>query len=106
MRALCVICVCFWWLCPPSPPPPIFFLSFFFALYLLFFPLLFFVCFLFFKWKGGRVHTAGTGMGNLCSSAVVLHSPVCVVGASSVAATQGCGSRVLMYMGAGQGGFG
>ena len=52
------------------------------------------------------MHNAGTGMGNWCSGAVVLCSPVCVVGALSAAAPQGCGSRVLMYMGTGQGGFG
>ena len=45
-------------------------------------------------------------MGKWCNGAVVLRSPMCVVGASLAAAPQGCGSRVLMYMGAGQGGFG
>ena len=73
----------------PLPPPPFF--SFF--------------CF-FFKLKRGRVHTAGTSTGNWYSGAVLLRSPVCVVGALSAATPRGCGSRVLMYMGAGQGGFG
>ena len=52
------------------------------------------------------MHTADTGMGNWCSSAVALRSPVCVVGAVSAVVPQGCRSRVLMYIGAGQGGFG
>ena len=45
-------------------------------------------------------------MGNWCSGAIVLCSLVCVVGAFVAAARQGCGSRVLMYTGTGQGGFG
>ena len=45
-------------------------------------------------------------MGNWCSGAVMLCSPVCVVSALLAAAPQECGSRVLMYMGTGQGGFG
>ena len=64
-----------------------------------------FFCF-FLEWKRGRAHTAGTGMGNWCSGAIVLFSLVCVVRALVAAAPQGCGSRVLMYTGTGQGGFG
>ena len=45
-------------------------------------------------------------MANWCSGAVVLSFAACAVGALSPAAPQGCGSRVLMYMGTGQGGFG
>ena len=44
-------------------------------------------------------------MGNWCSGAIVSCSLACVVGALA-AAPQGCGSRVLMYTGMGQGGFG
>ena len=52
------------------------------------------------------MHTAGTGIGNWGSGVTVLCSPVCVVGALSAAAPQGCGSCVLMYTGTGRGGFG
>ena len=52
------------------------------------------------------MYTAGTGMGSWCSGAIVCCSLVCVVGALVAAAPQGCGSRVLMYTGMGQGGFG
>ena len=45
-------------------------------------------------------------MGNWCSGAIVSCSLACVVGALVAAAPQGCGSRVLMYTGMGQGGFG
>ena len=45
-------------------------------------------------------------MGNRCSGAIVSCSLACVVGALVAAAAQGCGSRVLMYTGMGQGGFG
>ena len=45
-------------------------------------------------------------MGNWCSGAIVLCSPVCVVGAFVAAAPQRCGSSVLVYMGTGEGGFG
>ena len=44
-------------------------------------------------------------MGNWCSGVIVSCSLACVVGALA-AAPQGCGSRVLMYTGMGQGGFG
>ena len=37
------------------------------------------------------MHTACTGMGNWCSGAVALRSPVCVVVALAAAAPQGCG---------------
>ena len=85
--------------CVPPPPPPL--ILFFFCSVFVFF--LFSFCL---KWKRGRVHGAGTGMSNWCTGTVVLRSPVCVVGALSPAAPQGCGSLVLMYMCTGQGGFG
>ena len=56
--------------------------------------------------KRGRAYTAGTGRGKRCSGAIVLCSLACVVGALVAVAPQGCGSRVLMYMGMGQCGFG
>ena len=52
------------------------------------------------------MHTAGTGMGNWFGGAIVLCSPVCVVGASVAVAPQKSGSRVLIYTATGQGGFG
>ena len=55
--------------------------------------------------RRGRAYTAGTSMGNWCSGAIMLCSLACVVGALA-AASQGCGSRVLMYTGMDQGGFG
>ena len=61
--------------------------------------------FLNFLRRRGRAYTAGTSMGNWCSGAIVSCSLACVVGALA-AAPQGCGSRVLMYTGMGQGGFG
>ena len=45
-------------------------------------------------------------MGNWCSGAVVLRSPVRNVRPLSAVTPQGRDSRVLMYMGARQGGFG
>ena len=45
-------------------------------------------------------------MGDWCIGAIVLCSLACVVGALVAAALQGCGSRVLMYTGMGQGRFG
>ena len=45
-------------------------------------------------------------MGNWCSGAIVSCSLACVVGALVAAAPQACGSRVLMYTGMSQGGFG
>ena len=92
VRYACAVCG----FVPPLPPP--FFLGvlcFFFLLCLSFFK----------KWKRGCVHTAGRGMGNRCSGAVVLRSPVSVVVALLVVAPEGCGSRFLMYTGVGQGGF-
>ena len=84
------MCVCHWWLCPSSSPPN----------------------FRFFfdgkkkKEKQGRAYTAGTGTGSWCGGAIVLCPLACVVGAVATVAPQGCGSRVLMYTGMGQGGFG
>ena len=101
--ALCAVRVCCWWLCPYSSPPN--FVFCFLALLCICFVLW---CLLFFvqKWKRGRPHTAGTGMGNWCSGAMVLCPLVCVVGALVAAAPQECGSRVLTYTVTGQGGFG
>ena len=103
--ARCVRCACAVGGSVPLPPPLIFFFVFFFALYLFcsVVPLFFFF---FFNLKRGRAHTAGTGMANWCSRAMVLCPLVCVVGALVAAAPQKCGSRVLMYTGTGQGGFG
>ena len=58
------------------------------------------------KEKQGHAYTAGTGTGSWCGGAIVLCPLVCVVGAVAAVAPQGCGSRVLMYTGMGQGGFG
>ena len=58
------------------------------------------------KEKQGRAYTAGTGTGSWCGGAIVLCPLACVVGAVVAVAPQGCGSRVLMYTGMGQGGFG
>ena len=75
----------------------------------------FFTCVFFFFWKKkkkqkrekqGRAYTAGTGTGSWCGGAIALCPLVCVVGAVAAVAPQGCGSRVLMYTGLGQGGFG
>ena len=97
--------------CVPVPPPLIF--VFFFFLLVFFF---FFTCFFFFFWKKkkkkqkreeqGRAYTADTGTGSWCSGAIALCPLACVVGAVAAVAPQGCGSRVLMYTGMGQGGFG
>ena len=90
----CVRCACAIGGCVPLPPSLIF-------------------VFCFFLWKKkkrkekqGRVYTAGTGTGSWCSGAIVLCSLACVIGAVAAVAPQGCGSRVLMYTGMGQGGFG
>ena len=99
--ALCAVCVCRWWLCPSSSPPNFLFSFFLFLLFVV--PLLLFS---FSMQKRGLAYTAGTGMGNWCSSAIVLCSLACVIGALVAVAPQGCGSRVLMYTGTGQGGFG
>ena len=86
--ARCVWCACAMGGCVPLPPPVIF------------------VFFLEEKEKQGRAYTAGTGTGNWCGGATVLCSLACVVGAVAAVAPQACGSRVLMYTGLGQGGFG
>ena len=93
--ACCVRCACAMGGCVPLPPP------------------LIFVFFLGKKKKKkqkrekqGRAYTAGTGMGSWCGGAIALCPLACVVGAVAAVAPQGCGSRVLMYTGLGQGGFG
>ena len=45
-------------------------------------------------------------MGSWCGDAIALCPLACVVSAVAAVAPQGCGSRVLMYTGLGQGGFG
>ena len=89
--ARCVRCACAIGGCVPLPPPLISF-------------------FLFLKLKKrkkqGRAYTAGIGTGSWCGGAIVLCPLVCVVGALAAVAPEGCGSRVLMYTGMGQGGFG
>ena len=45
-------------------------------------------------------------MGSWCGGAIALCPLACVVGAVAAVTPQGCGSRVLMYTGLGQGGFG
>ena len=45
-------------------------------------------------------------MGSWCGGAIALCPLACVVGAVTAVAPQGCGSRVLMYTGLGQGWFG
>ena len=105
--ACCVRCACAMGGCVPLPPPLIFvFFCFFFT------------CFFFFggkkkkkkkkqkREKQGHAYTAGTGTGSWCGGAIVLCPLACVVGAVAAVAPQGCGSRVLMYTGLGQGGFG
>ena len=103
---LCAVRVCHGWLCPSSSPPNF---RFFFGF--------FFTCFSFLflgkkkkkkqkRGKQGRAYTAGTGMGSWCGGAIALCPLACVVGAVAAVAPQGCGSRVLMYTGMGQGGFG
>ena len=81
----------------PLPPPVIFvFFSVFFSFFFLIEK----------KERQGRAYTAGTGTGSWCGGAIVLCPLACVVGAVAAVAPQGCGSRVLMYTGLGQGGFG
>ena len=87
--ALCAVRVCHGWLCFSSFPPNF--------------------CFFFWekkKEKQGRAYTAGTGTGSWCGGAIALCPLACVIGAVAAVAPQGCGSRVLMYTGLGQGGFG
>ena len=89
--ARCVRCACAMGGCVPLPPP------------------LIFVFFSFFKKKKekkGGAYTAGTGMGSWCGGVIALCPLACVVRAVAAVAPQGCGSRVLMYTGLGQGGFG
>ena len=112
---LCAVRVCHGWLCPSSSPPNF---RFFVFLCFFFFYLFFFSFYLFFFFGGekkkkkqkrekqGRAYTAGTGTGSWCGGAIALCPLACVVGAVAAVAPQGCGSRVLMYTGLGQGGFG
>ena len=89
--ARCVRCASAMGGCVPLPPPLIFvFFSFFDGK----------------KENQGRAYTAGTGTGSWCGGAIVLCPLACVVPAVAAVAPQGCGSRVLMYTGLGQGGFG
>ena len=88
--ARCVQCACATGGCVPLPPPLIF--VFFFEMEK--------------QEKQGRAYTAGTGTGSWCGGAIVLCPLACVVRAVAAITPQGCGSRVLMYMGMGQGGFG
>ena len=100
--ARCVWCACAMGGVVPLPPPLIF----------VFFCFFFFFLFFFFlektknKERQGGAYTAGTGMGSWCGGAIALCPLACVVGAVAAIAPQGCGSRVLMYTGLGQGGFG
>ena len=87
--ARCVRCARAMGGCVPLPPPLIFVFSFLKE-----------------KEKQGRAYTAGTGTGSWCGGATVLCPLACVVGAVAAVAPQGCGSRVLIYTGLGQGGFG
>ena len=88
--ARCVRCACAIGGCVPLPPPPNFWFFFWIEK----------------KEKQGRAYTAGTSTGSWCGGAIVLCPLACVVGAVAAVATQGCGARVLMYTGMGQGGFG
>ena len=115
---LCAVRVCHGWLCPSSSPPNFRFFFYLFFVFVFFFFLFFFFFYLFFfflgkkkkkKQKRGkqrRAYTAGTGMGSWCGGAIALCPLACVVGAVAAVAPQGCCSRVLIYMGMGQGGFG
>ena len=91
--ARCVRCACAMGGCVPLPPPLIFVCFFLFFVFLE-------------KEKQGRAYTAGTGTGSWCGGAIVLCPLAHIVGAVAAVAPQGCGSRVLMYTGLGQGGFG
>ena len=86
--ARCVRYACAIGGCVPLPPPVIF------------------VFFLMEKReKQARVYTAGTGTASWCGGAIVSCPLACVVGAVTAVAPKGCGSRVLMYTGMGQGRF-
>ena len=122
MCALCVACVYCWWLRRGHPPPAfcvltcVSFSSFclvpsFFCVYSSFFCDAFCIClsplFCFFlrekyNGKAARVHCRHRHgqLAQRCSSAVFL-LVVCVAAALLAVAPQGCGTRVLMYMGAG-----
>ena len=91
--ARCVRCPCPVGGCFPLLSPLIFFSVIFFFLSCLLF---------FFSEKRRRAYTAGTGMGNWCSRAIVLCFLACVVGALVAAAPQWCGSRLLLYTGTGR----
>ena len=52
------------------------------------------------------MYIAGTGMGSWCGGAIALCPLACVVGAVAAVVSKGCGSRLLIYTGLGQGGFG
>ena len=102
VRAVCGACV----------PFRFFYLFFFFLV--VFFSFSFYLFFFFSgkkkkkqkREKQGRAYTARTGMGSWCGGAIALCALACVVGAVAAVAPQGSGSRVLMYTGLGQGGFG
>ena len=98
--ACCVRCACAIGGCVPLPPPLIFVFLFFFGFFYFFFLLMEKK-----KEKQGRAYTAGTGTGSWCGGARVSGPLACVVGAVAAVVPQGCGSRVLMYTGMGQGGF-
>ena len=106
---VCVLCamrVCPGWLCPSSSSPNFcffFFFSFFF----------FYLFFFFFSWEkkektkkrktGARVHCRHRHRQPVRRCNSVVSSGVC---RRCCGNGQGCGSRVLMYTGLGQGGFG
>ena len=95
--------------CVPLPPPLIFVFFYLFFFFFLF-------SFFFFlgkkkkkkqkRGKQGRAYIAGTGTGSWCGGAIALCPLACDVGAVAAVAPRGCGSRVMMYTGMGQGGFG
>ena len=111
---------CVWYVCAVGgligdPPLLPFFSCFFFGALVFLCVLCTFFCFLAFAYppllfllkrkkmdKGARAHCRHRHghMVQRCSSAAFFVG-VCVVGALSAVAPQGCGSRVLMYMGAG-----
>ena len=98
VRAVCGACVLLVVVSLFLPPPK--FLFCFFSLYFFCFVV---PIFLLKKWKRGARTLQAQAWAT--SAAVVLCPLVCVVGALVAAAPQGCGSRVLMYRGTGQGGF-
>ena len=86
--ALCAVRVCHGWLCPSSSPPNF--------------------CFFFYgrKRKTGACAHCRHRHGQLVQRCNSVVSSGSVVGAVAAVPPQGCGSRVLMYTGLGQGGFG